>query len=205
MLSFRSAAVSLKWLFDLCLVIHRLSAMKYAVFGDSYVSRLGRSDLLLCLPGEVRFFGRGGMRVAHVPNDEWRQMMVFSPDHVILHFGGNDLNTESVPRTVGDRILSLVEELKSSGVSSVLVCEVVPRACVSRSPGLTLDCYERQRRSLNQILHRAMGPSFIPLHFRAVGKDGKLHSDYAADRVHFSERGLVKYRKSLKRAFLHRC
>ena len=142
-------------MFDLCVVILRPSAMKYAVFGNSYVSRLGRSDLSLCLPGEVRFFARGGMRVVHVPNDEWLQMMVFSPDHVILHFGGNNLTKESVPRTVGDKLLSLVEELKSSGVQSVLVCEVVPRACVSRSPGLTLDCYEGQRKSLNQMLHRA--------------------------------------------------
>ena len=38
---------------------------------------------------------------------------------------------ESVPRTVGDKILSLVVELKSSGVQSVLVCEMVPRARVS--------------------------------------------------------------------------
>ena len=99
----------------------------------------------------------------------------------------------------------MVEELPSSGVRGVLVCEVVPRACVSRSPGLTIDSYERQRKSLNQILHRALGPSYVPLHFRAVGKDGKLHQDYATDRVHFSESGLVKYRKALKRAFLQRC
>ena len=43
----------------MCVVILRPSAMKYVVFGDSYVSRLGRLDLSLCLPGEVRFFGRG--------------------------------------------------------------------------------------------------------------------------------------------------
>ena len=58
----------------MCVVILRPSAMKYVVFSDSYVSRLGRLDLSLCLPGEVRFFGRGGMRFLHVPNDEWRQM-----------------------------------------------------------------------------------------------------------------------------------
>ena len=93
-----------------------------------------------------------------------------------------------------------MDELKSSGVKSVLVCEVVPRACVSRS-----DCYERQRKSVNQILHRALGQSCIPLHFRAVGNDGKLHPDYATERVHFSDRGLVRYRKSLRRAFLRKC
>ena len=92
----------------MCVVILRPSAMKYVVFSDSYVSRLGRLDLSLCLPGEVRFFGRGCMRVLHVPNDEWRQMMIFSPDHVILHLDGNDLTMESVPRTGGDKILSLV-------------------------------------------------------------------------------------------------
>ena len=79
----------------------------------------------------MRFFGRGGMQFLHVPNDEWRQMMIFSPDPVILHLDGNDLTMESVPRTVGDKILSLVVELKSSGVQSVLVCEVVPRVRVS--------------------------------------------------------------------------
>ena len=79
---------AMKYVFDMCVVILRPSAMKYVVFSDSYVSRLGRLDLSLCLPGEVRFFGRGGMRVLHVPNDEWRQMMIFSPDHVILHLVG---------------------------------------------------------------------------------------------------------------------
>ena len=115
----------------MCVVILRPSAMKYVVFGNSYVSRLGRLELSLCLPGEVRFLERGGMRVFHVTNDEWRQMMIFSPDHAILHLDGNDLTMESVPRTVGDKILSLVVELKSSGVQSVLVCEVVPRARLS--------------------------------------------------------------------------
>lgn len=191
--------------FDLDVVILYLTVMKFAVFGDSYVARLGRSDLSLCLPGEVRFFGRGGMRAGHVPNAEWGQMKFYSPDYVALHLGGNDLSMESVPRAVADRILSMVEELLSSGVRGVLVCEVVPRACVSRSPGLTLDSYERQRKSLNQILHRALGSSYVPLHFRVVGRDGRLHHDYAADRIHFSDRGLVKYRKTLKRAFLQRC
>ena len=35
------------------------------------------------------------------------------------------------------------------------MCDVEPRACVSKSSGLILDCYERQRKSLNQILHRS--------------------------------------------------
>ena len=30
------------------------------------MARLGRSDLSLYLPGEVRFLGRGGMRVSHI-------------------------------------------------------------------------------------------------------------------------------------------
>ena len=205
MLSFGADVITFMCEFGLVLVILYLTAMKYAVFGDSYVARLGRSDLPLCLPGEVRFFGRGGMRAGHVPNEEGRQLSLYSPDYVVLHLGGNDLSMESVPRAVGDMILSMVEELLSSGVRGVLVCQVVPRACVSRSPGLTIDSYERQRKSLNQILHRALGPSYVPLHFRAVGKDGKLHQDYATNRVHFSERGLVKYRKTLKRAFLQRC
>ena len=51
--------------------------------------------------GEVRFFGRGGMRAGHVPNEEWRQLKLYSPDYVVLHLGGNDLSMESVPRLVG--------------------------------------------------------------------------------------------------------
>ena len=95
--------ISFMCLSDLRVVILRLSVMKYAMFGDSYAARLGRSDLSLGLPGEVQFFGRGGMRVGHVPNAEWRQLKLFGPDHVILHLGGNDLNMESVPRTGGIR------------------------------------------------------------------------------------------------------
>ena len=67
MLSFGADVINFMCEFDLVVVILYLTAMKYAVFGDSYVARLGRSDLPLCLPGEVRFFGRGGMRAGHVP------------------------------------------------------------------------------------------------------------------------------------------
>ena len=205
MLSFTSDAISYISNVDLYLVIYFRSKMKYAVFGDSYVARFERSKLSLGLPGEVQFFGRGGMRVSQVPNAEWRRLLDFAPDYVMLHIGGNDLGVHSVPRTVADGILTMVEELRSAGAMRVFVCEVVPRGCVSRSPGLTLDCFERQRKSLNQILHRALGHCYVPLHFRAAGKDGVLHSDYASDRVHFSDKGMVRYRKTLRRAFLHKC
>ena len=66
-------------------------------------------------------------------SNEWSQMILFAPDHVILHLGGNDLTVESVPRTVGDRVLALVEELLSAGVRSVLVCEVVPQTSVAHN------------------------------------------------------------------------
>ena len=55
-LSFESDVISFMWVFDLHVVILCLSSMKYAVFGDSYVACLGRSDLLLCLPREVAFW-----------------------------------------------------------------------------------------------------------------------------------------------------
>lgn len=50
---------------------------------------------------------------------DWLQL--FAPAHVIIHLGGNDLTVKSIPRALGDKVLSLVKELKLSGVRSVLV------------------------------------------------------------------------------------
>ena len=63
------------------------------MFGGSYAARLGRSDRRYVWP-DMRYFGCGGIKVAHVPNDGWRKLVLYSPDNAVLHMVGNDSTVE---------------------------------------------------------------------------------------------------------------
>ena len=71
-----------------------MAPFKFAVFGDSYVSRQGRFGAAFQFPDHstVRFFGRGGMCALDIPDDLWEEMLVYRPNICILHLGGNDIN-----------------------------------------------------------------------------------------------------------------
>ena len=67
------------------------------------------------------------------------------PDlHTFLHFGGNDISSDSSPRVIFEEIKRRVEELISSGVQCVWVGEVLPQGRFNRCPGLNAAEYERQ-------------------------------------------------------------
>lgn len=61
---------------------------RFAVFGDAYVTSQGTFRGAFQLPGEVRFIGRGGMRVNSVPDKLWEELLNYDLTRVILHLGG---------------------------------------------------------------------------------------------------------------------
>ena len=98
-------------------VAHFLSNMaRYAVFGDSYVRRLGEFGGNYDVEGEVECFGVGGMRTDSIPNLLWQKIEEFAQTHVFIHLGWNDYFVNFI--TQGDRksaartARSFSEELK---------------------------------------------------------------------------------------------
>ena len=83
---------------------------RVAVFGDSYVRRLGCYEFNW-RAGQIRFFGRGGMRAGSVPGSLWQEIRDYAPTHVFLLLGGNDISVSSDPATITRSLLDLVASL----------------------------------------------------------------------------------------------
>lgn len=174
---------------------------KIALFGDSYISRLKRfcySDLKI--PGDVRFFGKGGMKFDNIPSELYSKLLSFSPDVVFLSLGGNSIKYNSVPKDIIAHIRSMVETLKSNGVKKVYVAEISERGSFTKSPGLTKKAFEAQRKKINKTLRKVFQKDFITF------KDIKYPADYDNDLVHFGskgcQRGMQKYFYSVRRVLL---
>ena len=112
---------------------------RVAVFGDSYVRRLGCYEFNWSAGNwraeQIRFFGRGGTRAGSVPGSLWQEMRDYAPTHVFLLLGGNNISVNSDPATIVRSLLDLVASL--SDIAHVFVGEILPRWDISRSPGLT--------------------------------------------------------------------
>ena len=169
------------------------------VFGDSLVRRQGGFIDRVPFGVPVHFIGKGGMRALAVPDDLWQELLRTRPTHVFLHFGGNDISSDSSPRVIFEEIKCRVEELISFGVQCVWVGEVLPRGRFNRSPGLWAAEYERQRRALNRLLHNFMKHRFILFRFHVFTLTGIPHRDFLSDLVHLSVFGQRKYHRVLLR------
>ena len=167
--------------------------MKAAVFGSSFVSRLGRSSEADC---RIKYFGVGGM-TAEEPNKACLESLLrYAPDRVLIHLGGNDISIHKTPREMADDILRLVSHLEDKGVGTVLVGQILTRGgTFKKSPGMTGDMFQRKKNRVNTILRGKLGKRFILLRM-------KFPQDFAADEVHISEGNLWKYGAQIRRALL---
>ena len=183
-----------------------------AVFGDSYVDRMGQARLNIHALGvRVRYFGVPGLGLsAAKQHPKWTALKISSPTQVFLHVGGNSIDTKTAEGTVVDGILSMRDELLEAGVQRVFIGEILPRGDVSRSrdPELTVAAYDEKRKTINRALQRRLGRWFIHFYIASAFRPTPLVNGgpsplYNRDLVHLSEkRGLREYRKGIKRAFL---
>ena len=84
---------------------------RLTVFGDSLVHRQGGFIDRVPFGVSMHFFGKGGMRALAVPDGLWQELLRSRPTHVFLHFGGNDISSDSSPRVIFEEIKRRVEEL----------------------------------------------------------------------------------------------
>ena len=182
-----------------------------AVFGDSYVDKMGSAGLNIhALGSDVHYYGVPGLGLTAVTSHhKWKEMKKSKPTEVFLHLGGNSINTTTDTSSIVDGIIQLREELLGEGVRRVFVGEILPRGDVSRSrdPYLTVQGYEDRRKTINRSLQNRLGRWLIHFYIRSAFRPTPLVNGgpsplYKRDLVHLSEKkGLREYRKTLKRAF----
>ena len=168
---------------------------KIALFGDSYIARLEEfccGDLRV--PGDVRFFGFGGMNFDNY-SDEFIKLKSFYPDAVFINLGGNSITTETKPNKLAGKLRDLVTELKENGVKRVYVAEITTRGKF-RPVNLMKKCFDDQRTKMNKTLRKMYGVDFI------VFRDIKYHLDYSTDLIHYNDRGLQKFFYCVRRVLL---
>lgn len=163
---------------------------RYALFGSSYIARLGRyCNHSLDVPGTCRFFGKGGMRSDRIPQDILQELIDYRPDIVFIHLGGNDISTTSNPQDIFDRLAALVDQLKFCGAKHVLVAEVITRGQFRKSPGLTKLDFDVQRLKINRLLRKKLGGMFVHFNYEVL-----FPVDYDNDLVHIGAgRGMRRY------------
>lgn len=174
--------------------------VRITLFGDSYITRLERyCKGQLRIPGDVQFLGKGGLKTSRMDNSLFRKVLTSESDAVFLNIGSNDINPDSPPRDIYNRITDIVNQLRDSGVSFVFIGELLTRNDFTKCPGLDFDTYEKQRKKINALLAKQYKNSFIRF------PDIKYPKDYLEDDVHlqtFSETsnntGMKKYESRIR-------
>ena len=171
-----------------------MSTSKIALFGDSYISRLERfCGGNLKIPGEVRFYGIGGLNLDNYSNT-LDKLILFRPDAVFISLGGNSINSKTKPKQLATKFKTIIEKLKSNGVKQVYVAEFTERGDF-RDPLLDKEGFEDQRKKLNKIFRKEFR-NFI------VFRDIRFPSDYDIDLVHYNPKGKQKFFYNVRRVLL---
>ena len=173
---------------------------KIALFGDSYISRLERyCEGVLKVPGEIKFFGKGGMRVDQLYcGSRFRTyldgLISFGPDIVFICIGGNDIEVDTAPADIARGIEELIETLRKSGVKTILVHEIGTRGHLRG--GLTKEIFDSKRKSINKKLKQIPMASLI--RFPKI----TYPSGFSDDLVHYNQRGMQHFYHGVRRVLL---
>ena len=168
---------------------------RFAVFGDSFVSRLEKS---MSRTTAYRFFGKSGMSTRRKIDEKLCQLLEFQPDVVFMNVGGNDIRSTTSIEELVKQIKSLVAYLQSSGVRRVYVASIVERGSFPSFTGLSKSKFNKIRRSVNKKLQKHFGKDFID-----VGGDLRYPRHYDRDMVHpgLREGGMQIFRTVIERCF----
>ncbi|XP_069121492.1 uncharacterized protein [Argopecten irradians] len=164
---------------------------KLAVFGSSYVTRLERychGDLKV--PGTVRFFGKGGMRLDSIPSHLLQDLIEYRPDVVVVQLGGNDISATSSPNEIFQRLQTLQTDLLRAGIQKIYFAEILRRGNFTKSPGLTQTSFNKQWNKINRLTQTKL--NFIRIHV-------KFPDHYLHDLVHLNDTGLQTQFLSVRR------
>ena len=151
------------------------------LFGDSYITRLSlHCKNNLGVPGHVLFLGKGGLRTDHMDNRMLNRAQRCKARVAFVHIGGNDISPYSSPYDIFRRIEAIVECFVQQGMHDVYVGNILARGDFSKCPGLTKECFEKQRKKVNKLLEQRFKEKFVKF------KDIFWPHHYCSDMVHLS-------------------
>ena len=178
--------------------------VRVLVMGHSYVhwlerfaadqSKLPNSRNLLFDQCDVVYIGVRGATVDKLRSQSnLREVRRLSPDVVILHVGGNDIDQGVAPQMIGMQVYQLARELIRLDIKRVIVCQVIRR---NQWRHLVYDEGVKSVSDINEFLMAACdgdyGVSFWKHRSELFRQDG----------VHLNELGNIKFIKSIKGAIL---
>lgn len=172
--------------------------MSFAVFGDSYVSRLEHFTISkgdLNLNTKCKFYGVPGMGTTYKFESTFNRLCHDRPKAVFIILGGNSITTKTTPNTIFEELKRAVELLKMHGTERVFVCGIVTRGNF-REYGMDKTTFDKMRKSINEKLKKFMKSDYVDL-----GRFVKYPTHYDNDKVHPSQSGLLKIRSCVECAF----
>ena len=136
------------------------------------------------MPGELRFFAKGGMTAARPDVQLLHELKCSKPHAVVVVLGGNDINTSSATADIVSSLLAIQTNLNEAGITHVYFCTIAERGNFPKDPALTKTCFNSQRKKINDCLNKnACVIKLTKIRFPA---------DYSTDMVHFNEVGQTK-------------
>lgn len=172
---------------------------RFAIFGDSYITRLKRyCNGTMTTSGICRFFGKSGMTTTRKFQETFEQMLNYQPDVVFINLAGNEVNSGTSVELVVHRLNLIIEQLRSSGVQKIFVASIVERGSFWASTGMTRPKFNRIRRAINRKLRELLGSDFIDM-----GKKLRYPRHYDDDLIHPGARqgGMSVMHRMIKKCF----
>lgn len=148
--------------------------------------------------------GRPGMLLCHL-RESLQQVIAGTPDVVLLDIGGNDIDNGRVPgHALATQLFTFCRQLLASGVKVVVILEVPYRARVCRGTWRTVGQMNEAITRFNAMC-QALCRSSPGARIRFWHHDGMVHQwgQYLKrDGVHFNDRGMAKYFRSVRSAVI---
>ena len=185
--------------------------MRTLVLGDSHVfwlERFHKEQRLvipnLCMRAEDHV-GMLGIRGGTVPSLKSAMTVkfikTFAPELVILHVGGNDLDSKSrpPPQLVGMRIFECAKQIISLGVSRVVVCQIVRR---EKWRQFSYEAGTMAVTDANEFMQAACGGHATISFWKHKGLWSSERAAFRLDGVHFNNLGNYKLLRSIRGAII---
>ena len=172
--------------------------IRIALFGDGNVGRQHENSKTYPLLPEfkVAYHYKEGMKATQCDEIEWRALLASKPTHVFLHYGGNEITSSSDPKTIYQAIEAKIRELWFHGCV-VWAAGILPMGKF-QDKTLTIQCYDKQRASINQRLKKLLRNNYITMLFKLF-YNGHLHPGFNPDHATLSKFGIRKYSRTLRR------
>ena len=158
---------------------------KVAIFGHSYVHRLFIEKPVIHPGIAFRKFSLPGARVDNIRNHHiFADLVNYQPDLTFLVIGGNDINSNTVPRDLAHAIQDLCQDIETQAGGRCIIIGIEKR---TNPRNISEADYRRVKNAVNRWLHRQ-----LPYAKRRFEPMAMTTEDLAWDGVHMTPAGSEK-------------